>query len=88
MSDDKHGESGGQPPVTFTIDGLEYTTADRRKTAAALLRLAGVDPADHDLARVVGQGQVEPKRFKDEDEVQITPGAKFVTVFHGPTPVV
>jgi hypothetical protein len=88
MSDDKHGAIGGQPLVTFTIDGVEYTTDDRRQAAAALLRLAGVDPADHDLARIVGQGQVEPRKFKDEDEVQITPGAKFITVFHGPTPVV
>jgi hypothetical protein len=76
-----------QPPVTFTIDGVEYTTDDRRQTAAELLNLAGVDPADHDLAQVIGQGHVE-KRFVDADEVQLTPGAKFISVFHGSTPVV
>jgi hypothetical protein len=76
----------GQPPVTFTIDGVEYTTDDRRQLARALLGLAGVDPADHDLARLVGQGQVE-RQFADDDEVQITPGAKFITVFTGATPV-
>jgi hypothetical protein len=83
----EHGKDKGQPPVTFTIDGVEYAVDDRRQTAAELLRLAGVDPADHDLARVVGKGQVE-KRFKDDDEVQLTPGERFISVFHGSTPVV
>jgi hypothetical protein len=78
---------GGQPPVTFTIDGVEHSSADRRQTAAQLLTLAGVNPVDHDLARVVGRGQVE-KRFEDTQEVQLTPGAKFVSIFTGPTPVV
>lgn len=76
----------GQPPVTFAIDGVEYTVQDRRQTAAELLGLAGLDPADHDLARVVGQGGIE-HRFADNEEVQITPGARFVSLFTGSTPV-
>lgn len=75
-----------KPAVTFTIDGVEYTADDRRQRAADLLRLAGVDPSDHDLARVVGKA-IE-KHFADNDEVQVTPGAKFISVFRGPTPVV
>ena len=77
----------GQPPVTFTIDGVEYTTDDRRQSAAELLLLAGLDAAYHDLARIVGHGGVE-KRFADDDEIQITPGARFVSIFTGSTPVV
>lgn len=81
-------ESGkGQPPVTITIDGVEFTLEDRRQTAGELLALAGVDPVDHDLARVVGQGQVE-KRLADDDVVQLSPGARFVSIFTGATPVV
>lgn len=76
----------GQPSVTFTIDGVEYTVDDRRQPARALLGLADVDPGDHDLARVVGQGQVD-HQFSDDEEVQITPGAKFITIFTGSTPV-
>jgi len=79
-------EKGGQPSVSFTIDGVEYATDDRRQTAAELLALAGIDPADHDLHQVVGQGNV--RKFEDDREVQITPGARFVTIFTGPTPVV
>ena len=77
----------GQPPVTFTIDGVEFTSDDRRQPAGELLQLAELDPADHDLARIVGQGQVE-KRFADDDLIQITPGARFISIFTGPTPVV
>jgi hypothetical protein len=77
----------GQPPVTFKIDGVEYTTDDRRQSATELLMLAGLDAADHDLARVLGHGEVE-KRFADDDEIQITPGARFISIFTGSTPVV
>lgn len=86
MSPENSGTENGQPPVTFTIDGVEFTTDDRRQRAADLLSLADVNPDDHDLARVVGQ-DVE-RRFADSDEVQLTPGAKFVTIFTGATPVV
>lgn len=81
------GKNGGQPEVMFTVDGVEYSSAARRLTAAQILELASVDPADHDLARVVGQGNVE-KRHSDDDTVQLTPGASFVSIFTGSTPVV
>lgn len=87
MNEKHEANGGGQRPVSFTIDGVEFTTRDRRQTAAALLVLAGLDPADHDLARVLGQGQVE-RRFADEDEMQLTPGARFISIFTGSTPVV
>lgn len=82
MSDDNHG----QPPVTFTIDGVEYTVDDRQQTAAELLTLAGLDGADHDLAVVRGNSGIE-HRFADSEEVQVTPGARYVSIFTGPTPV-
>lgn len=76
----------GQPPVSFTIDGVEYTVDDRRQTAAELLELAGMHPDDHDLAIVRGNSGIE-HRLADSDEVQITPGAQYVSIFTGPTPV-
>lgn len=75
-----------QPGVTFTIDGVEYTLEDRRQTARALLVLAGLDSGDHDLARVTGQGEVE-HRLHDEDEIQLVPGGRYISIFTGPTPV-
>lgn len=83
---EKQNGSTGQPEVTFTIDGVSYSSDERQMTAAELLALAGVDAAEHDLARVVGRGQVE-QRFGDSDVVQLTPGAVFVSIFTGPTPV-
>ena len=75
-----------QPNVTFTIDGVEFSLAERKQTAKALLAMAGLDPTDHDLARVTGQGEVE-HRFHDEDEIQLVPKGRYISIFTGPTPV-
>jgi hypothetical protein len=85
MAEDS-GKTKGQPPVTFTLDGVEYTVEDRRQLAADVLRLAGLDPADYDLLRVVGKD--EEKRFHDHDEVQLVPGGRYLSFFTGSTPVV
>src|SRR5260221_9869435 len=64
-----------QPPVTFTIDGTEFTVDDRRQPAADVLRLAGLDPADYDLLRVVGKGNEQ--RFHDQDIVELVPHGRY-----------
>jgi hypothetical protein len=79
-------DAKGQPPVSFTLDGVEYTVQDRRQLAADLLRLAGLDPADYDLLRIVGKDK--EKRYEDQDEVQLVPGGRYLSLFTGPTPVV
>lgn len=79
-------ESRKHHVVTFTIDGIQYTVEDRTQSAADLLELAGLTAADHDLALVV-KGKVK-KRFADDQIVHIHPGAQYVTIFTGPTPVV
>lgn len=63
--------------IRFTIDGERHTTYDDDQTAAALLRLAGVDPAGYDLARILPAGGTEP--FHDEQLVKIENGDEFVT---------
>lgn len=72
--------------MTFTIDGVEYTVQDRRQSARTLLALAGLDAGDYDLARVTGKGQID-HRFEDNDEVQLVPGGRYVSMFTGATPV-
>jgi hypothetical protein len=81
-----NGNTRGQPPVTFTVDGVEYTVQDRRQPAADLLRLAGLDPADYDLLRIVGKDNEQ--RFRDQEEVQLVPGGRYLSFFTGATPVV
>jgi len=72
---DKH-----KPPktISITIDGQPHTTADDDQEAAALLRLAGVDPAQYDLAKVKHGG--EPKVYRDEKVINLKDGDAFVTV--------
>lgn len=63
--------------IRFTIDSEPHTTYDNDQEAAALLRLAGVSPAEYDLARVNGAGT--PETFADNELVQIKDGDDFVT---------
>lgn len=64
--------------IEFTIDGRQYSTSDVNQPAADLLRLAGVDPALFDLARIKRGG--EHKVFKDQQAVKLDDGDEFVTV--------
>ena len=82
----KPENSGGQPPVEFTLDGVPHSSADRRMPAADVLRtFGGFDPADYDLIRVVGNGQEQ--RFTDTEDVQLVPGGRYVSFFTGSMPV-
>jgi hypothetical protein len=64
----------------FTIDGEPQSSYDDDQTAAALLRLAGVDPTGYDLARIMPAGGTEA--FRDEQIVTIGNGDEFVTAKH------
>lgn len=66
--------------VHFTIDGERHTSWDEDQTAAALLRLAGVDPTKYDLARVNAAG--DPETFSGDQVVTIQDGDEFVTAKH------
>jgi len=75
----------GQPAVTFTLDGVERSSQDRKMPAADVLRnIGGLDPADYDLIRV---GDGNEQRFRDADEVQLVPGGRYVSLFTGAMPV-
>jgi hypothetical protein len=64
--------------ITITIDGRPYTTRDDDQEAASLLRLAGVDPALYDLAKLRHDG--EPRVYRDEKVIHLKDGDAFVTV--------
>ncbi|QHE73617.1 multiubiquitin domain-containing protein [Rhodococcus sp. WAY2] len=72
---DKH-ES--RKKLTITIDGQPFTTRDDDQESAALLRLAGLDPAQYDLAKIKRNG--EPKVYRDEKVIDLEEGDAFVTV--------
>lgn len=66
--------------IRFTIDGEPHKSYDDDQTAAALLRLAGVNPTGYDLARILAAGGTET--FRDEQIVIIENGDEFVTAKH------
>ena len=66
--------------IPFTIDGQPYTTDDISQTAAALLRLAGLDPAMYDLGELQGKERPQTKRFADDEFVEIDKDARFVSI--------
>lgn len=65
--------------INFTIDGEPFVTRQHREKAEKLLHLAGLSPAMYDLGELHGHDP-KPKRFKDTEEVQIRPGARFVSI--------
>jgi hypothetical protein len=65
--------------VSFTIDGRSFTVHEPHQIAADLLRLAGLDPAMYNLARM-RKGNAEPQRFKDDQAVRIHDGDEFVSI--------
>lgn len=65
--------------ISFLIDGRPFQTTELRQTAAALLRLADLDPGLFDLAELKGR-RPEPVRFAAEELVEISRGARFVSI--------
>lgn len=66
--------------IPFTIDGTRYETDQVRQRAAALVRLAGLDPAAFDLGEIKGNDSRRTRRYNDDDVVTIRKGARFVTI--------
>jgi len=73
-----HGEHESRKKITISIDGQSFTTRDDDQESASLLRLAGVDPAQYDLAKIKQNG--EPKVYRDEKVIDFKDGDAFVTV--------
>ena len=68
--------------IPFTIDGQPYETSDLSQRASALLRLAGLAPTIFDLGEIVGKQPVYTKRFADDEIVEISKDARFVSIRH------
>ncbi|MBK9726294.1 MAG: hypothetical protein IPO89_15025 [Actinomycetales bacterium] len=64
--------------VTITIDGVSFTTEKGHEQCSALLWMAGVDPAQYDLAIVKQHGQTQV--FGDDTVINLKNGDAFVTV--------
>ncbi len=69
-----------QRRIPFTIDGQPFSTDDLSQRASALLCLAGLDPAIFDLGELVGKERPQTKRFADNETVNITKDARFISI--------
>ena len=71
--------------VTFKVDGEGYRSKWAQRTAAQVLGIVGLDPAEYDLLQILGP---EVKhRFHDDDVIDLDRCDSFVTMFTGSTPV-
>ena len=68
--------------IPFTVDGQSFTTSDPSLAAAAILRIAGLDPAQFDLGEVEGKEHPHTRRYSDEEAVTIQKDARFVSIRH------
>jgi hypothetical protein len=66
-------------PVEFTIDGRTYQTRTRRRPAADLLRLAGLDPTHYTLGELRIH-RPRPVRYAATDIVEIHKGTRLVSI--------
>jgi hypothetical protein len=66
------------PKIKITIDSKPHIVHDDDWEAGALLRLAGLDSAEYDLAQIKKNGQL--KRFKDGHVVEVEDGDEFESV--------
>lgn len=64
--------------ISFTVDGVTFTTRDDDQESAAILRRAGLNPDEFDLARI--KPGTEPKVFKDEKVIELTDGDVFISI--------
>lgn len=71
----------GRLDIDFTIDGRSFSVSDRQLPAESLLRLAGLDASNYDLAELRGNSP-QPHRYADAEEVHLRPGARFVSIRH------
>jgi hypothetical protein len=71
-----HGGPGNNL-ISFTVDGQTLSVADKHQTAGKLLELAGLDPAQFDLAKTRGH---EGQPYRDDQQVVVKQGDAFVSV--------
>lgn len=71
--------SNNTKPVTFSLDGQEFTLSDDKQDAADLLRLANLDINDYDLT-VLRNGNAPAKPYDDDQQVHIKDGDVFLSV--------
>lgn len=71
---------------TIFIDGESFEAPEKTMTANAILSLGGLAIDEHYLVEIKGKHQ-ESFEGKGNEEIHLHEGAKFISIFTGPTPV-
>jgi hypothetical protein len=72
-------------PITFTVDGEQFTAPEEFLTPNQVLVLAGIDPATNYLVKVSGREQ-ESYQGRGGERIRVHEHEVFVSVSTGPTP--
>jgi Multiubiquitin len=83
---EQQSDKNGHHLVEITIDGDEYSVADRSETVTEILGLAGKDPQAFELIELIGKRDRNPLPDPNQT-VHLHPGSAFITVPVGPMPV-
>jgi hypothetical protein len=71
--------------ITYFVDNEPQKTTDPNLTVGQILKNAGLDPSSHYLIELRGHQQIE---YKDINEtIRVHENEKFISIFHGPTPL-
>lgn len=73
-----NGNGHHDQPITITIDGQSFTPDGDHQQTSALLWMAGVDPAQYDLAMIKQHGQTHV--YRDDQVIYLKDSDAFVTV--------
>jgi len=83
-SEEPDAKSHKPHETPFFVDGEQYRTSEDELAVAAVLALAGKQADEWYLVEKHGRDQTE---YRAGQSIAIKSGAKFLTVFTGPTPV-
>lgn len=84
MTNEPSNKSNGKS-ISFEVDGERHRSKGTQRTAAEILGIVGLDPAEYDLLQILGP-EVE-HRFHDDDVIDLDRCDSFVSLFTGATPV-
>lgn len=82
----QHDNKDKPKVVHFEVDGEPLETIEETLSPNQIMRLAGVDPANHYLVEVKGRHQ-ESYEGRADEPIHMHQQQKFITVATGPTPV-
>jgi len=71
--------------ITYFLDNEPQTTTEATLTVGQILKNGGLDPNTHFLIELRGDQQIE---YRDLNQsIHVHEKEKFISVFHGPTPL-